>query len=101
MRKEHVRLQSALKDIDQHVADALEAISNRPLHEILADKTATAAVAFHGIIIGEAAARALSAGHHIENADLVNLLERARSARNEFVHEYDVVEPDNMLATVA
>ena len=100
MRSEQVKLQSALKDIDQHVSDALEVIGELTVVQFCADHEKVAAVGFHGIIIGEAASRALSAGHHIDEPELVSHLQRARLARNEFVHEYDVLEPDNLYVTV-
>ena len=78
----------------------MKAIADRPIERFEVDEVAVAAVAYHGIVIGEASGRALSSGHHIEDPQLVVMLEKARSARNEFAHEYDQLEPDNLLATV-
>lgn len=100
MRAEQVRLQSALKGINEHVGDALEAIGDLSIEQFAANKEKVAAVAYHGVVIGEAANRALSAAYNIEDSDLVARLQRARLARNEFVHEYDVLEADNLYVTV-
>lgn len=78
----------------------MNVIGNLQMEQFVANDEKMAAVAFHGIIIGEAANRALLSGHHIEDEGLVGHLQRARLTRNEFVHEYDVLEADNLFVTV-